>query len=81
MNIFNARDVAVTNCSFTHLGGAALVIANSSQLVNVFSNTFEDVSCGGLRVGQVGETRAACLSWSHPTPLPPAAACRWTMCS
>ena len=53
VNIFNARDEAVTNCSFTHLGAAGHVVANSSQQVDVFSSTFQDVSCGGLRVGQV----------------------------
>jgi len=48
-----ARRRPVTNCSFAHLGGAALVVANSSQRVDVIGNTFSDVSCGGLRVGQV----------------------------
>jgi hypothetical protein len=53
INLWGAQDVALTNCTFSHFGATALVIANSSQRVTVAGSTFADVSCGGARVGQV----------------------------
>lgn len=48
-------NVTVTGCVFTHMGAAALVVDQGSQGVTIDSNNFTDISCGGLRVGQVDD--------------------------
>lgn len=55
VQLHTVADVAVLNCTFEHLGMTALVVDNGSQAVVVANNTFRDVSCGGVQVGQVDD--------------------------
>jgi hypothetical protein len=47
--------VAVTGCTFAHLGATALTIDGGSQGVVVSNNTFFDVSGGGVYFGTVND--------------------------
>jgi hypothetical protein len=46
----------IADCTFAHLGAAAVQIDEGSQSVAVTGSTFADVSCGGVLVGQVNDT-------------------------
>lgn len=43
--------VSIINCTFAHLGATALVVDSGSQNVLISNNTFQDLSCGGVYVG------------------------------
>lgn len=49
------QNVSVVNCTFTHLGATGLSVDDGSQSVVVANNTFRDISCGGVYVGQVND--------------------------
>ena len=55
LQFHTVENITIVNCTFTHLGAVALEIDNGSQNVKVVNNTFRDVSCGGVYVGQVND--------------------------
>jgi len=55
IQLHGARNVSITGCTFSHLGATALEINDGSQYVTVQNCTFNDVSAGGLLVGQVND--------------------------
>lgn len=55
IQLHTVANVSFTACVFQHLGMTAVVIDEGSQSVVVANCTFRDVSCGGVRVGQVND--------------------------
>lgn len=49
------QNVSVINCTFQHLGAVGLEIDDGSQSVLVMNNTFRDLSCGGIYLGQIDD--------------------------
>lgn len=49
------KDVSITGCTFTHLGSTAVQVQDGSQDVYIAGNTFRDISCGGLYLGQISD--------------------------
>ena len=50
-----AENITFTGNTFRALGATALAIHDSSQSVSVVANTFADVSCSGVAIGQVSD--------------------------
>ena len=53
IQMHTVENISVTGCTFSGLGATALEVDDASQSVLIANNTFKDVSCGGVYIGQV----------------------------
>lgn len=52
-----ARDVAIDDCSFTHLGGLGIFLGSGAQDIRIVGNTFYDISGTGIQLGDYANWR------------------------
>lgn len=57
VTVANASSVTFSGCTFTQLGAWGLRLANASQGIVVSRNIFEDLSGGGICVGNLNDTK------------------------
>lgn len=55
IQVHGSRNISFLGNTFAGLGATALTILDSSQSVAVLNNTFSDVACSGLGLGQVSD--------------------------
>lgn len=55
VQVHASENVTFAGCAFKSLGATALAILDSSQSSTVVNNTFTDVSCSGVALGQVSD--------------------------
>ena len=53
--VHGARDVSVTNCTFSQLGTSGVVVDGGSQRVAITASTFSDISGNGIGLGNVSD--------------------------
>jgi hypothetical protein len=51
----NVHNASFSNLTFTHLGATAISADEGSQSLVFLNNTFRDISCGGIMLGQLDD--------------------------
>lgn len=59
IQVHNSSHIDFVGCNFTHLGATALAVKDTSQWIRIVNNTFSDVSCAGVAVGQVSDVNTS----------------------
>ena len=62
IQVHDSSHVDFTGCTFARLGATALAVNDMTQYVRVVNNTFRDVSCAGVGMGQVSDVNATAAS-------------------
>jgi hypothetical protein len=59
VQVHDSSFIDFVGCNFTHLGATALAVKDTSAHIRVINNTFRDVSCAGVAMGQVSDVNAS----------------------
>jgi len=61
VQIHSSQNISFSQCTFAGFGATALAVLDSSQSVAVVNNTFHNIACSGLSLGQVSDVNTTAV--------------------